>query len=536
MKTSLFTILLVSMSLFTTCLLSQSRWINIYYEEENAIGNTIANSYDKGMLAVGKHGYNYVNYNWLIKTDINGEILWEKTIGSLSSNIKISDVSYNKNGELFLIGLTGYYSLNDYDPFIMKLNQCGEKEWCKVYQKDGDNFCEDLVINKNNEVVVLLRYMSTIPFTDRICLSKLNNYGEVMWTHCYNSTDTNLYNDDAQDLIPTPDGGYLISGSCYYADLNPAHYWWLKPYYIKIDSSGNFEWETVIHSDTIEPGGAAWSTILSPDSNYFYSCISHYYHNPTLNAPALVKMDMQGQVVGIYDLAEKNYFGVLFESVFITDSTLVGSAAWGSEDNSSPKAVLFDTLGNILDSAFLLDNHYLSHVRKTFDNKLLFYTNKYDEELDEFDAYLFKLNTELGSDSIYTQQFNYDSLCPYQIESDTIVQDNCGLIVGGEEIFVPKEDGLSGIEVYPNPATSKFIIRCSSRKLSGFNNLPDGSQVQKSTVEIFDLLGRKIKKIKVPKGEEQITVDVEGWQRGLYLVRVSSVDDGFSESVKVVIE
>ncbi|MCF8352207.1 MAG: hypothetical protein K9H15_13665, partial [Bacteroidales bacterium] len=110
MKTSFFAILLVFMILFTTCLFGQSRWMNIYYEDENAIGNTTANSYDKGMLVVGKHGYNYVNYNWLIKTDINGEILWEKTIGSLSSNIKISDVSYNNNGELFLTGLTGYYS------------------------------------------------------------------------------------------------------------------------------------------------------------------------------------------------------------------------------------------------------------------------------------------------------------------------------------------------------------------------------------------------------------------------------------------
>ncbi|MCF8236070.1 MAG: T9SS type A sorting domain-containing protein [Bacteroidales bacterium] len=165
----------------------------------------------------------------------------------------------------------------------------------------------------------------------------------------------------------------------------------------------------------------------------------------------------------------------------------------------------------------------MSYVRKTFDNKLLFFTNKYDEELDEFDAYLFKLNTELGSDSIYTQQFNYDSLCPYQIESDTIVQDNCGLIVGGEEIYVPKEDGLRRIEVYPNPASSKFIIRCSI------------FEIQKSNVAIFDLFGRKVKEIKVPKGKEEIIVDVESWQKGLYLLRVSS-GDGFSESVKVVIE
>ncbi|MCF8236075.1 MAG: T9SS type A sorting domain-containing protein [Bacteroidales bacterium] len=523
MKTSFFTILLVFMNLFTTCLFSQSRWMNIYYENENAIGNTIANSYDKGMLVVGKHGYNYVNYNWLIKTGINGEILWEKTIGSLSSNIKISDVSYNKNGELFLTGLTGYYSLNDYDPIVLKLNKCGEKEWCRVFIAEDNNFSNSIEITDDGGCVVLLRYMNPDATKDRICLAKLSSNGEQIWNHCYNSPDTSLDSEDAYNLLVCQDGGFLITGRCYYEDMNPPHYWWAKPYFIKTDSLGNFEWETVVHSDTIEPGGAAWSTILSPDSNFFYSFISHYYHNPTQNAPALVKMDMQGQVIGVYDLEEKDDLGKLFQAVFINDSILAGSASWGSEGYSSPQAVLFDTLGNILDSTFLVDNHYLSYVRKTFDNKLLFFTNKYDEELDEFDAYLFKLNTELESDSIYTQQFNYDSLCPYQIESDTIEQDNCGLIVGGEEIFVPKEDGLSGIEVYPNPASSKFIIRCSL------------FDIQTSTVAIFDLFGRKVKEMKVPKGEGEIIVNTEGWQRGLYLVRVNS-GNGFTESTKVILE
>ncbi len=523
MKTSFFAILLVFMILLTTCLFGQSRWMNIYYEDENAIGNTIANSYDKGILVVGKHGYNAVSYNWLIKTDINGEILWNKTIGDTSSNIQISAISYNDYGEIIMVGLTGYYSSADYDPFVMKLNKCGEKEWCRVFVAEDNNYSNAIKGTDDGGCVVLLRYMNPDATKDRICLTKLASNGEQIWNKCYNSPDTSILNGDAYDITVCPDSGYLITGLCGYEDQNPPHYIWVKPYYIKTDSLGNFEWETVVHSDTIEPGGAAWSTILSPDSNFFYSFISHYYHNPTQNAPALVKMDMQGQVVGVYDLAEKDDLGKLFQATFINNSILAGSASWGSEGYSSPKAVLFDTLGNILDSAFLVDNHYLSYVRKTFDNKLLFFTNKYDEELDEFDAYLFKLNTELGSDSIYTQQFNYDSLCPYQIESDTIVQDNCGLIVGDEEIYVPKEEGLSGIEVFPNPATSKFVIRCSL------------FDIQIRTVEIFDLFGRKIKQIKGPKGSNEIEVDVFGWRKGLYLVKVSS-GNGYTESAKVILE
>jgi len=38
----------------------------------------ILESYDNGYLISGKIGANYSLYNWLIKTNINGEILWEK--------------------------------------------------------------------------------------------------------------------------------------------------------------------------------------------------------------------------------------------------------------------------------------------------------------------------------------------------------------------------------------------------------------------------------------------------------------------------
>lgn len=521
MKSSIFTILIIFL-VPCTSLFGQSRWMKIYFDDQDAIGNNIANSYDKGIVIAGKYGHNSVNYNWLIKTDINGDILWNKTIGYPSTNIKISDISYNKQGELFMVGLTGYYSSDDYDPIVMKLNQCGEKEWCRVYKKEGNNFCEGLVINKNNEIIVVLRYMSTISFTDRICLSKLDTYGEIIWTHCYNSSDTNLYNDDAKDVICTPDGGYLISGVCDYVDPNPPHYWYRKPYYIKTDSLGNFEWETVVHSESNDPGGRAWSTIISPDSNYYYSFISHYYHNPTKNAPAMVKMDMQGQVIGIYDLADKNYYGVIFEAVFITDSTIAGSARWGSEEQGVPKAVIFDTLGNILDSAFLLDNNYMSYIKKTFDNKLLFFTNKYNEESDEFDAYLFKLNTELEDDSIYTQTFNYDSLCPYQIASDTIVQDNCGLIVGMEELKPEKEEERNGILIYPNPAQNNFKVQCLKFKV-GF-----------CVIEVFDIFGRKVKEKEIPKGQNEIEVDVEGWRKGLYLIRVRD-ENSVIGSEKVIV-
>ena len=51
---------------------AQSRWTKVYYGNKDAYGSYFIESYDYGYFIVGKHGHNYVHYNWLIKTNVNG--------------------------------------------------------------------------------------------------------------------------------------------------------------------------------------------------------------------------------------------------------------------------------------------------------------------------------------------------------------------------------------------------------------------------------------------------------------------------------
>ena len=105
----------------------QSRWLKIYHEEIDAPIEYITEAYDHGYLLLGRHGPNYPKYMWLIKTDINGEILWEKTIGDGVATIFFTEVAQNANGEIYLVGASHYY--NDYkDPLIIKLDSCGNKQ------------------------------------------------------------------------------------------------------------------------------------------------------------------------------------------------------------------------------------------------------------------------------------------------------------------------------------------------------------------------------------------------------------------------
>jgi len=496
-------------------LFGQNRWSRVFYNNKDATVNTFINSYDKGILLVGKHGYNYVNYEWLIKTNINGEILWEKTFGDPSSYVSIGGISYNKYGDLYLVGYTSYYNSGDLDPMIIKLDSCGEKQWCRVFVREGLDYSDGVRTLPNGNCVMSLIFQKGV---DEIGLAEFSLDGDMLWQNFYYSPDSNVKNWQLYDFIIAPDGGYLISGYCAYEDPGPPPLWWTKPYFIKVDSMGNFEWETVVHKEDSAMGGIAWNASLNPDSNYYYASLSHYY--PSADAAALIKLDMQGNVVDIYDLEPASDYGKMISLNFITDSTLVASAIWGESGYAKPsKAVIIDTLGNILNYNELINTDFMFYTKVTYDKKLLFLVNHLDEATNQFDAYLFKLNQDLEDDTMYTYPFQYDTLCPYPIASDTITQDDCGLIVGTVE-WPPVETKTETediMEVFPNPASEE--INCLiHRSFPSSTEAYGGGSGEGGSIDLFDIWGRLVESVEIPTGQSHIRIDVSNYTPGVYFV------------------
>ncbi len=473
---------------------------------KDAYGYWNIETYDHGYILTGKHGHNYVNYLWMIKTDINGEQVWEKTLGEPNSFITINHIDMNEAGEIFCAGSTNYYEPIK-DPMIIKLNPCAEKEWCRIfYSPDNFDFSDYLIALDDGGCIAILRYTGDDPNgqEDRICLVKISGQGDLQWKQCYNSTDTCLINEEANHLLQTEDRGFLLSGYCYYMDPNNPNSFWLKPYFIKADSVGNFMWETVVHSDLGgELGGISFSSTLNPSKTHYFASISHYYTNPYESAPALIKLDMQGHVIDIYDIVEGYENGGLAHSTFLNDTIIAGSAGWGNtEEDIVNHAVLIDTLGNIIDYVDLVQDIYGSILQITYDTKLVYMYNTYQNE--QFDVYLRKLNQSLEDDSLCSFLYQYDTLCPYPIASDTIPLDDCELIVGIEEPNVESPQEAESMIIYPNPASNIIHVRCSMDHVPG-------------SILIYDLFGRKIEEITIPKGQDQIQINISSYPQGIYI-------------------
>ncbi len=507
---------------------AQSRWVRSYLDDLNPTAANMITAYDHGYLLTGRHQPNYPRYNYLIKTDINGEVLWNKTLGDGDNGILPGGLGMNGEGSIYFsgsYGVVGAYS----DPLIMKLNKCGEKEWCWLFPTEGyHDYGMGLCVTPDGGVAFVLAMTGEDLVADRVCLARFSSAGDFLWKKCYNINDTvAMGNEFAYEVISTPDSGFLLTGYCQYSNPGDSLSY-LCPYYIKADYTGEMEWYTVAGFHPFDVPGEGRQTVLSPDSNFYYSAIRHNFWDAghfNESSPALLKMDLQGNVIDVYDIAPPNTLGTTSSLKFISDTTISAAAVWGawaSGNDMNKNAIIIDTLGNILEQQVLLESNYPAITEVTYDRKLLYFVDDVDES-GNFDVFLFKLNQNLESDSVYSQWFNYDSLCPYQITSDTIPIEGCGLIVGMEELKYVENDMTNELTIYPNPAKNKFTIKSEI------------FSIDETIVEIVDLFGQKIKTINIYFGESEVEVNAQGWSKGLYLIRMQS-KAGFVANGKVMVQ
>jgi hypothetical protein len=284
---------------------SQNEWPKVYHDGQDAPKLFFLESYDHGYLLMGRNRWSYPKFNWLIKTDINGYVLWEKTLGNGNDGINIYGLSLNNANELYLVGRNSL--VGDYpDPMIMKLNKCGEKEWCKIFSSPGyQDLFRGICTTKDGGCATIMLGES---LGDKDYLCRFSNEGELLWKYYYPPTTGQTGLERTTHLILTPDQGFLMTGFCYYS--NP---WdtlsYLSPYYIKADSVGNFAWafDSLASMFLYEtyPGPRYELAFLYLDCEYSIGMQSTLNNIP-------VEFDLSEREITIHDLFIE-YFNILFE-------------------------------------------------------------------------------------------------------------------------------------------------------------------------------------------------------------------------------
>ncbi|MCX7959509.1 MAG: hypothetical protein N3B13_10730, partial [Deltaproteobacteria bacterium] len=173
---------------------------------------------EEGFFFVGNSG----NSILAIRTDVNGNIIWAKSIGdninSYYSSNAVLDVDVNGTISFIGLGSVKIATNSHKDLLILKLSDKGEILWKFTYYTSSfigaTEEATSIVKVRDGYIILGKLYQSN---DSDILVLKLNNSRDVVWSKTYTYDNANnpgtIVSENAFSIYNTPDGNYVIGGS-----------------------------------------------------------------------------------------------------------------------------------------------------------------------------------------------------------------------------------------------------------------------------------------------------------------------------------
>jgi hypothetical protein len=373
-----------------------------YYGESNRkdYSYDIIETYDHGFLICGGYFNDDGLWSWLIKTNVNGEILWEKIIEIEGDNY-LNAVCPTLDGGILACGAI-YTPAGYSDPFVIKLNPCGEKEWCTIFASSPKTnpWAQDIKESQSGDIIVLVNQYGENNVED-MDLFKLNSTGELIWkeTYCSGSVYTEGALPLGYSLAITSHGDYLISGNVYWENpWNPGGPKKLRPLFVMVDSIGTEKWVLPFGIQDSLSGEAINFLDIGSEP---YIGVGYYWPDQGYDEGLIMEFDNEGNQLNFTRVNAKeidtSYNRLLFYNAYRFDSAIVFGGLMGIEPVGSPTMEAVSDTNLFIN---LLFNPYIQHsnLRSPYSlgkagEKVL--SNSTDKETGNWDIVLSKLNLNL---------------------------------------------------------------------------------------------------------------------------------------------
>jgi len=264
--------------------------------QTNDGGYIIAGSVDKG--------------GFLIKTDASGRTQWNGTYGEPGKDNGFSSVIQTSDGGYAAAGTTNF---NGTDTFwLVKTYANGNVMWSQIYGvgpgdvtdghrlkylTPGDNHAIPVVQTADGGYVLAGNTRSYDEGIDA-WLVKTDSHGNMLWNQTYGGAGLVTLHSGAGDavvgsdgtgydfvysLIQTSDGGLAFAG-------NAQRYWSWQAWIVKLDASGNAEWNQTYPNRS--GGGDGWTAYrLIETSDGGFALAGSWKHTSSVNYYFLVKTE-----------------------------------------------------------------------------------------------------------------------------------------------------------------------------------------------------------------------------------------------------
>ncbi len=487
-------------------------------------GATLSND---GDVNSGNHG---AADAWLIKLDLQGNILWERCYGGTSGD-NFQRIFRDSEGSFILTGSSsstdGDISYNPYpgseSTWIVKMDSLGNIVWDRIVGGNATDQQWYAILTGDDGVLAYGRTAShdgdiSVAYGAwDIWMIKLSNEGEIEWDF---TIGTNFI-DEGYGVIQTSDGGYLCSGSCWvsegtYGNLRcDAYHDLAEAVLVKLDKDRNIEWQKCYGGSNHD--GIA--TVHELEDGYIFAGSTNS-HDGDLNYNYgesdiwVVKTDFDGNIIW-----SKSYGGSKTEyasKIFLNENG--GFVVFGTTNSND-----IDVNGNHSGNG---QTHDIWVIRLSSTGELLAQQciGGGDEERMNWWGVIKKSDYNYVLAGTTTAGPSFDVTCfTHQIHpiyaEDIWVLEIADTTTGMQE---SPPSALSGLKVFPNPARDYVCFEYS------------GQQKPEAGIMIFNSMGAQISNPVLYNSGSKIIWDTRQVPPGVYFYTYTLA--GFTGSGKIVID
>lgn len=205
----------------------------------------------------------------VLKVDRDGNVLWEKSFGGVLDDAP-NDIIETTHSEFCIAATTQSFGAGSRDMYLIWMDQNGNLVREKTFGGSDMDGSSALIEIENNQLM-LYGYTRNFGANGRdLYLMKLTAQGDSLWSKRYGG----IGYEASQGFAQTSSGGFLMNGHS--SSIDPLH----NMYAVEVDSNGNVLWENNYGGDAHDGGE---DLLINKEGHYVFMARSMSFGNGDRN-------------------------------------------------------------------------------------------------------------------------------------------------------------------------------------------------------------------------------------------------------------
>ena len=192
----------------------------------------------------------------VIKINSQGNIIWEKTYGGALDD-KPNDIIETSNAEFCITGISESFGGGGRDIYLIWIDNNGNLIRQNIYGEADTDGGTELIEIENQEIMIFGFTRNYGAVSRDFYMLKLNSVGDSLWSQRYGGVDY----EESQAFSRTSEGGFLLNGHS--SSTDPNH----NMFAVKLDINGNIIWDKNF-GGLAHDGGEA--LLINSTGNYIF--------------------------------------------------------------------------------------------------------------------------------------------------------------------------------------------------------------------------------------------------------------------------